>query len=232
MATELFAVNSRDEAARFEQLLVKYSTAQTQSQIKHIPLTEAYDCLQSRPDGGLIFATLLDVQTSFLMLYLDFQGIGTTWEGVSQNSKLKGGTNLDSEAKFFRKMEIHRLNTAYVLRYRALWEKLMGLMILIYAPNEYESFLNAKSKKAKFQKLAAKHQFVEAQFLEKLDELFTRFDSKFPNLETNDAGARRKHSFIRDPLDNNPQSELIAYWNAVNGFVSKFGKIISKAPKA
>jgi hypothetical protein len=79
-----------------------------------------------------------------LLLYLDSNAVGGTWNQLFSKGKLEGGSVLDSEAKFFGKMDIHRFNTAYVLRYRALWDKLMGLMILIFVPNEYDLFAGAQ----------------------------------------------------------------------------------------
>lgn len=168
MATELLELDSREEVARFEELLDKYATAKTQSPIKHLSLTAAYDHLQSRTDGGRIFSALLDIQVNFHLLYLDLHRVGAAWTQLSSKGMLGGGSALDSQARFFGKLEIHRFNSGYVLRYRALWDKLMGLMILIFAPQEYEAFINAKSKRARFQKLAEKHQFAEPQFLKKI----------------------------------------------------------------
>jgi hypothetical protein len=129
-------------------------------------------------------------------------------------------------------MEIHRFSSAYILRYRTLWDKLMGLMILIYAPDEYESFVNAKSKKLRFQKLAEKHQFAEEQFLKKLGELLNRFDTAFPSAQAHLPGAHDDYSIALQSLNPNPQIQLLGFWNAVNGFISKFGKIITKVPQS
>jgi hypothetical protein len=227
---ETFALNSREEVIRFENLIDKYATVRAQFPLKHISLIGAYDRLQSRPDGGRIFSALLDIQINFLLLYLDSNDVGGTWNQLFSKGKLEGGSVLDSEAKFFGKMDIHRFNTAYVLRYRALWDKLMGLMILIYAPKEYDAFAGAKSKKRTFAKLAEKHQFAEPQFLENLGELLTEFDNAFRTSEAHGTGVLRKYSFTMESLAENPQIELIRFWNAVNGFIAKFGIIFSDAP--
>ena len=230
MTIETFALNTREDVIRFEDLLDKYARARAQFPLKHISLIGAYDRLQQRPDGGRIFAALLDIQLNFLLLYLDSNDVGGTWNQLFSKGKLEGGSVLDSEAKFFGKMDIHRFNTSYVLRYRALWDKLMGLMILIYAPNEYDSFAGAKSKKRTFAKLAVKHQFAEQQFLENLNKLLTDFDNTFRTSEAHGTGVLRKYSFTMESLDQNPQIELIRFWNAVNSFISKFGKTFFDTP--
>lgn len=232
MATDIVVLNSREEVARFEEYFDKYLAMRTQSPLERLSLLDAYDHLQRRPDGGRIFSALVDVQITFLLLYLDLHSIDATWNQLLSKGKLQAGSLFDSKTKFYGTMEIHRFSSAYVLRYRALWDKLMGLMILIYAPDEYESFLGAKSKKLRFQKLAEKHQFAEEQFLNKLGELLNRFDSAFPSEPAYGSGEHYDHSIALESLKANPQIQLLGFWNAVNGFISKFGKLITKASKS
>jgi len=227
LTVETFTLNTREEVVQFEDLLDKYATARAQFPIKHISLVDASDYLHVRSDGGRIFSALLDIQINFLLIFLDSTSVGGTWNQLFSKGKLEGGSVLDSEAKFFGKMDIHRFNTAYVLRYRALWDKLMGLMILIYAPSEYDSFSGAKSKKRTFMKMAAKHKFANQQFLEDLNKLLTEFDDTFRTSEAHGTGVLRKYSFTMESLAQNPQIELIRFWNAVNGFVANFAKVFS-----
>lgn len=226
-----FSLNSYEEVARFEELLERYSTARTQLSLKHISLTDAYNQLQQREDGGRIFSALLDIQINFLLLFLDSCAVSATWLNYFITGKLEGGSVLDSDEKFFGKMDIHRSNSSFVLRYRAIWDKLMGLMILIYAPSEYDSFSNAKSKKRTFMKIAKKHQFAEAQFITNLNNLLTRFDDTFRTPEAHGTGGLRMYSFTMEPMEKNPQIELMEFWNAVNGFVSEVGKQFISSPK-
>lgn len=112
-----------------------------------------------------------------------------------------------------------------------MWDKLMGLIILIYAPGDYDAFSNAKSKKRTFTKIAQKHGFAESGFLTNLNELLTRFDNTFRTSEAHGTGTLRKYSFSMESMADNPQIELIGFWNAVNGFITEFGKMFSDAPK-
>jgi len=230
MAAETFTLNSREEVVCFEELLDSYVTARAQLSLKHISLTNAYDLLQNNSDGGRIFSALLDIQISFLLLYLDAHSVGATWNEFFSKGKLEGGSVLDSSAKFFGKMDIHRFNTAYVLRYRAIWDKLMGLIVLLYASHDYESFMGAKSKKRTFAKIAEKHKFADAQFITSLNDLLSRFDNTFRTSEAHGTGVLRKYSFTMESMADNPQIELIGFWNAMNGFVSEIGKVFINAP--
>lgn len=230
MTLETFNLNTRDAVIRFDTLLDSHINKKANFSLKHISLIEAYDHLQPLPDGGRTFSALLDFKINFLLLFLDLNDIGCTWNQLFSKGKLKGGSVLDSEVKFFGKMNIHRSNTAYVLRYRALWDKLMGLILLVYAPNDYDAFANAKSKKRTFAKLAEKHQFATPEFLENLSNLLTKFDNTFRTSEAHGTGVLRKYSFTMENLNQNPQIELIHFWNALLDFVAKFGKIFSGEP--
>jgi len=228
MSPEIFTLKSREEVAQFEKLLEGYSTARTQTSLNHISLTSAYDYLLPREDGGKIFSALLDIQINFLLLWLDSHSVGAIWNSHFSKGKLEGGSVLDSSQKFFGKMDIHRFNSSYILRYRAIWDKLMGLLILIYAPAEYESFANSKSKKRTFTKIAEK--FAESQLLKDISELLTQFDNKFRTSEAHGTGVLRKYSFTMESLADNPQIELIGFWNAVNNFILDVGKIFNTNP--
>lgn len=227
MTTETFTLNTREEVARFEQLLDDYVSSKADFSLDHISLVTAYDKLQTRSDGGRIFTALLDIQINFLLLYIDRNTVGQIWAALFSKGKLEGGSVLDSPEKFFGKMDIHHFNTAYILRYRAIWDKLMGLIILIEAPDDYDSFSQAKSKRRTFAKIAEKCRFSEAPLLADLDDVLTRFDNKFRTSEMHGTGVLRKYSFAMESMGKNPQVELIGFWNAINSFIFELGKIFT-----
>ncbi|MBB5543352.1 hypothetical protein A8H39_10770 [Paraburkholderia fungorum] len=232
MAGEGFSLKSREEVVRFEELLDKYMVARSIFAPSHISLASAFDQLQTRPDGMRVFTALFDIQINFFLLFLDSHSVGVTWTEVFAKGKLEGGSILDSEAKFFGKMDVHRFNSAYVLRYRALWDKLMGLIVLTEAPAEYESFMGARSRKKDFRRIAEKHQIANAEFLDSLEGLITRFDNTFRTSEAHGTGRLRKYSLSMESMVDNPQIELIGFWNAMNGFIAEIGKKFGNVSKS
>jgi len=120
MQKNKFILNDRDEVETFENMLRKYIKNRVQFSLSHISLVKAYDKLQTRDDGGKIFAALLDIEINFVLLYYDIYNIGGIWNQKFSKGKLEGGSVLDSKDKFFGKMDIHRFSSSYVLRYRAL----------------------------------------------------------------------------------------------------------------
>ena len=215
----------------FQELLEGYSKTTFQAPLPHISLVDAYDYLQARADGGRVFTALLDLQINSLLVFADIHSMGATWNSLFSKGKLEGGSVLDSHIKFDGKMEIHRSNTSFVLRYRAIWDKIMGLMVLMHAPAQYENFMKAKSRKKEFIKIAMANGFADEVFLNNLGDLLTSFDNKFRTAEAHGSGVLRKYSFVMESLEKNPQIELVEYWNKVNQFLLNYGKIFTDSQK-
>ncbi len=229
MEFQVFTLSTRSEVSQFESLLDQYIATRGQFSLKHISLVNAYDQLLQREDGGRIFSALLDLQINFLLLYLDIHSVGATWNKIYSEG-LEGGSILDSADKFFSKMDVHRFNSSYVLRYRALWDKIMGLLVMIGAPKEYDRFCSARSKKRVFRKIALACQMLNEEFLNTLEGFLIKFDDAFRTSEAHGTGVLRKYSFTMESVDKNPQIELIGYWNTVNRFISEIGKMFGVNP--
>jgi len=176
---EGFSLRDRTEVEKFEELLYRYEAARTKLARKHISLAAAYDNLQERVDGGRIFTALLDIKLSVVLLRCDLFAVGHIWNENFSKGKLEGVSILDSEEKFFGKVDMYRFNTSYFLRYRALWDKIMGILVLAFSPEDYERFADAKSKKKAFRKIATKTSNIPEQFVKAIEGLLTNFDNKF-----------------------------------------------------
>jgi len=223
MQFETFSLKDRKEVESFEKLLSQYVTQRAQFALSHISLTNVYDAFQEREDGGRLFTAILDIQINFMLLHCDSHSVGATWNKLFSKGKLEGGSVLDSPDKFFGKMDIHRFNTSYILRYRALWDKLMGFLVLLLAPTEYERFCKSKSKKNCFRKIAQGATHLSDEFVSSLENMLLKFDNEFRTPEAHGTGVLRKYSFTMQSMHQNPQIELVGYWNLVNDFISKIG---------
>ena len=153
MTSKAFILGSREEVVAFEMMLDSYSTQNFQTSLQHISLVEAYDYLKNRQDGSRVFAAILDLRISLILVFSDIVSMGAVWNRFFSKGKLEGGSVLDNTTKFNGKMDIHRFNTSFVLRYRALWDKVMGLLILMDAPLHYDQFMKAGSRKKEFIKI-------------------------------------------------------------------------------
>ncbi len=225
MTSKAFSLGSRDEVVTFEVMLDSYSTQNFQMPLQHISLVEAYDFLQNRTDGGRVFAAVLDLRINLILVFSDITSMGAVWNKFFSKGKLEGGSVLDNAIKFNGKMDIHRFNTSFVLRYRALWDKVMGLLVLMDAPQYYDQFMKAGSRKKEFIKIAEAQKICEEVFIEELVDLLTTFDNKFRTSEAHGTGVLRKYSFLMESMIDNPQGDLVNYWNRLNQFIANYGKV-------
>lgn len=213
MAQQYFSLKDRDQVARFDALAAAYEKARLGYSIKPLSLVKAYDYCQTRDDGGKLFAALLDIFINFSLMSLDSHSVGGIWNSHFSSKDKDGGSVLDSEPDFFGKMDIHRFNSSFVFRYRALWDKLMGLMILMYAPGRYEKFESSKSRRRAFKTCSSGVNQISAEFTEKLEKILNDFDNEFRTPETHGTGALRKWSFSMESMTENPTVKLIGHWN-------------------
>ena len=224
MDFEIFSLKNREEVQAFEKLLNEYVRQQAQFELSHISLIDVYDILQPREDGGKVFTAILDITINFMLLYCDSHKVGATWNQLFSKGKLEGGSVLDSQEKFSGKMEIHRFNSSFVLRYRALWDKLMGFFVLYYSPEQYDKFCKSKSRKKCFRTLSKDIPQLSDEFVQIVEGLLTKFDNKFRTPEAHGTGTLRKYSFTMESMAENPQIELIGFWNAMNVIILDIGQ--------
>ncbi|HEY4368743.1 MAG TPA: hypothetical protein VGN07_16030 [Steroidobacteraceae bacterium] len=228
MTTEaLQLIKSRADAARFDTYMQAYAQAAAGFALSHISLAAAYDFCQSREDGGRLFAAIFDVHVNFTLLFCD-QASATKARSYAPAETLRAGTSaLESSIIFDTRMNLHRHNSAFVLRYRALWDKLMGLLILMFVPEKYEQFISASSRKKAFRKIAVRANKVDATLADSLHSLIEKFDNEFRTPEAHGTGALRKWSFIVTELSADKSLNLLWYWNAINDVVSRLGKALA-----
>lgn len=227
MEFESFSLKNREEVSSFENLLGQYLKERGKPLVSsYISLSSVYASLQKRKDGGRVFTAILDIQINFVLLYCDLHSMAAIWNSLFSKGKLEGGSILDNPAKFYGKMDIHRFNTSYILRYRALWDKLMGLLVLLYAPSEYDAFCKANSKKKIFKSIAGNINQLSDGFVVDIEKMLQKFDNGFRTAEAHGTGILRKYSFTMESIDQNPQIELIGYWNILNEFIKDIGSIL------
>ena len=214
-----FVLNNREDVIKFENLTKSYITNRAISaEGQHLSLVKAYDHCQKTQSNGKLFTILLDIYINFGLLHCDM---------ISANQgKLTSGSALDSEENFFEKMDMHRYYSSFIFRYRALWDKLMGLLVLICVSEEqYEKYLKAISRKTKFEKICNEFRVIPIDIAGQILESIKEFDEKFRTPEAHGAGALRKWSFLMS--SENPTDNLLGYWNEINSFMAVIGSMFN-----
>lgn len=79
----------------------------------------------------------MDISINLTALLGDIHSVGAIRNANFSKGRMEGGSVLDSPEEFFGKADLHRFHSSFVLRYRAIWDKLMGLLILLGPVNTY-----------------------------------------------------------------------------------------------
>ena len=225
-----FRLHNKGEVIAFDELLKEYAEERIGFSINHISLVDAFNKLQSHKNGGKIFTSLLDIQINNVLLLCDMAPIANLWNKLTRENRNKGSV-LDSKENFFDKMDIHRFSTSYVFRYRALWDKIMGLHVLILAPADYDRFVSSNSRKKQFKKIMSRISIFPQKIISEIEKILTDFDKIFRTPEAHATGKLRKSSLSMEPFHKNEQLLFIDFANAMNDMIINIGEIIKTMPK-
>ena len=141
---EVFPLNTREDVELFERCFLAYLEDYGKYVIQHISLLRTYDALQSNPDGGRIFATMLDISINLGLIWCDIGEVGRCINQIIQGIAADLNELESVQRSFELRMRLHHYISTYIFRYRSLWDKIMGLLVLILAPTEYEKFCSAE----------------------------------------------------------------------------------------
>jgi hypothetical protein len=210
-----FRLDNQGEVTKFEQKLFMYLESKGYLTVIPFSLAQAYGVLDGHENKGKLFASLFDILISHLHLNADKNSIYGTWNDLFSKGKLEGGSILDCDDRFIGKVDIHRFATSYVTRYRALWDKIMGYLVLRHVPTEYERFISARSRKSKFRQIASNTPAIDSAIAEAIEELSTKIDDAYRTAETHGTGVLRKSLFLMQSFDDaaNPLDHLGGFWN-------------------
>jgi hypothetical protein len=220
-----FRLKTREEVVAFQKHLVAYAAHRARFRFNQMSLVDVYDSLAKRTDRERILAAVLDILIGYTALLMDSLEAERTWKRFFGRGRIESGSIFDSPIAFAARMDIHRSNTSFVLRYRALWDKIMGLYILLMLPGQYESFAEARSRKAAFKKLIEGHLTQFTDLAGSIVNLVTEFDDQFRTSEAHGAGVLRKWTLIIEPLDESPQMELGLYRARMTTVLTRIGDI-------
>lgn len=220
-----FRFNSRDEVIAFDNLVKSYLQDRTQLALSYYSLIEAYDELDSR-----IFYSYFDIVLSIIHLESDLWNVAQIFnENFSKKSEKK--SIFDSRDAFYGKMDMHRYQVSFVLRYRAIWDKIMGFIILMFSPEDYDDFARADSRKKSFKTIVQGH-LKDWSYLSKIikiiDGPITSFDDEFRTPEAHFTGRLRKWSFLMIHWREDPTFKLYGYLNLLNHAMHEIRKLIEE----
>lgn len=221
-----FILATRSEVQQFESQLAEYVNTRANFALPYISLLDAFDAVASRNDSEKVFTALVDIVINFNLAWCDQIASARAWSELVDNQKVDTPL-LEDATIFLSRMDIHRFSTAYIFRCRALWDKIMGFLILYFDPSHYEDFAAAKSKRRTFKKIAAAGSYIPCEYLTQLDSLINDFDNRFRSPEAHGTGSLRKWSLSHQAGINNPQISLASSWNQIAPLLILIGLIFT-----
>jgi hypothetical protein len=199
-----FPLTSLADTHRFEAQLDRYVKTRCKGHgFSHFSLSNVFTELQARSDGSKLFAALVDIRLNMALLYIDSITIArlfnrTMPRGVEVHGPFNEATAFDL------RMDMHAHANAFAFRFRSVWDKVMGVLVLVFEPAQYENFANgARSKKAAFRKIMTTNEYVNGEFVSSVERLIQRFDDSIRTPEAHGTGRLRKSSFTWvDPAES------------------------------
>lgn len=188
-------------------------------------LPNAYEQFEGDENGARLFAAFFDLRLASSMSNEEVYGFGPNWFEYFFPTQIDGSGVLDSEEEFEAKLKSYGHQTAFILRFRALLNKIMGFLVLLKTPKEYDGFVSSKSRKKAFRKLFDALE-LNHEILKSIETSIEVIDSKFRTAEAHGSGVLRKHVFQVNALDSEHREILLIHWQAVTDVVNKLPKII------
>ncbi len=130
------------------------------------------------------------------------------------------------------RVEMHDHISSFILKYRALWDKIMGCLIFLYYPDYYNDWISAKSRKGKFKKKFAEgKQLVWDKLMPYIDVL-EEFDDQYRTSEAHQTGRASSFLLFSDklPYETDYAAKLLEqHFNPLIDFIYVFGQLLNYA---
>ncbi len=191
-----FKIESLEASELFEKSLRDYYKKITNSDcyLPYFNLKDSYlNCKKNETDGRL-FTIIFDIKLNLTFLDINYvEAIRTCF--IRKNSSPELNILKNSEV-FDRGINHLKITNEYVLRYRAIMDKIMGLMVFLYAKSEYDNFRKSQSRKKKFQKLFEKNKIPFFLNFVNVYSFLEDFDKKYRTPEVHSTGSLRKQILL------------------------------------
>ena len=180
----------------------------------HVSLENAWITCKRHPFGNHLFPAVLDMQLHVARLNVEIASIAKRI-----NADIHGNKETDclsDDGELAERLDLFGAATSFVLRYRAVWDKLMGVIVLLLEPDKYQKFVKSNSRKKNFVKILKERGGQWPIYAQKVGEIIEIFDSQFRTAEAHGSGKLRKLAFCRVSADSNPFEDLFWACNSLN----------------
>ena len=223
-------IRNKDDAARFDRVLRKHQEAVGAPPLNHLSLEAVHQALIHNGNGGQIFSFALEIQIQFAFLNCDLCRI---MDLVGEENLEKVDPQYGHSDEFFvHRVGVHQANSNFVFRYRAIWDKIMCISILLLVPDEFQRFMSARSRKRSFGKVLNRMGMSNSTLLRLIEDSLTEFDQRYRTGEAHGSGTTRKWSYSADLGMGSPQADMHWAWNDLNGVIAELGNLFRQMASA
>jgi len=210
----------------FEEFSKRYFEEKIGYDLGYLDLRNIFSFLKNYGDEGKrVFYAFLDLKLNFSNLLLLDHNASASWSKYGQ--LLDDEESFISSYNYFKgRIEVHYELSNYILRYRAIWDKIFGIIILMNNESDYETFKSSKSRKKAFRKMTVNSSIVTSEYVEVMLEYVQKFDDKFRTPETHKVGSLRKHTFNNNPFLQKDFIFLKDSWNVLLESIGQFEPLL------
>lgn len=221
-------IQTEEEAIKLTKQLMAYSRRYTGAELDFINIVNAFNKLAPHGNhGSRLFAALIDLKFNFTLLLIDSFNSGAIWNAQNAISFSEEKDILENYELFEKRFDIHKHDANYIPRYRAIWDKIMGILLLFASEEVYEKYNSSKSRKKAFRTLSKNVEFLTDEFVENVLKHMQDFDDSFRTGEMHRFGSLRKYSFLKSPHDKREYILLKNSWNYLLGILTEIDRLIA-----
>jgi hypothetical protein len=224
MVSEFFTPRSSADAYRLDELLDEYCRRRGVTYIAHLSLGAVSEFVKRECRSGRVFDFCVELQIQNVMLRLDINDL-------SRSLRHNGAAPLSEHDAFCHRMDVLRLNSDVVFRYRAIWDKVMSVIIQLIAPHEFERFQSAKSRKKRFAKITGSSSALPAGFVDHIIRTTGDFDNLFRTPEAHGSGSTRRWVTGEAAEWDSIQADIFWAGNALNRVLLALGTTLRHQPE-
>jgi hypothetical protein len=227
MQYEEFHIRSREEAAAFQALLQRHLPRLPE----HWSFAEAFDHLGAREPSKRLQTALLDL----LLTYAAVHAESGDWVASHSRAPRHGSVHDDARA-FAARFDKWRAASSFLIRTRALWDKVMGFLVLYHCPERHEEYRKGRkgSRRKAFRVIAAGGAIpsLSEDDLKVMNEIVDAL-STVRDAEAHWEGTIRKWAFSTALPHETPEVDLLlTHWNSANHLIANLMSLCMGPSKA
>jgi hypothetical protein len=211
-------IKTKRDAKLFDKYLSEFQRRNEAPPLDFLSIESVFCFLQGQNNQGRLFTYMIDLQIQFALLNID------SCKMDQLDRDIRDVENFSGPEIFCNRTALLKTNSDYIFRYRALWDKIMGCIVLIVEPSKFQKLFKSNSRKKDFKKIVAGHPKFPDSLLDHIIETTTKFDNLYRTAEAHMNGSTRQWSYDYSESPFSDQANMKWAWNAMIPIIEQIGK--------